>query len=148
MRATKLKKTPLHSYFPGVQHNAGKMLTQPTSLKRLFFDRSSGGTTQPSLDGGSIMNGTVLKFWSTSGRVSAKQLAALGQHVVQKKVSSGATASSALSSPNATSSPLSQGTARQGVTLTPSSASSALPLAVTSLLALSLASVLLLVATF
>ncbi|UZJ55781.1 hypothetical protein CBS101457_005101 [Exobasidium rhododendri] len=49
-------------YFPGIRHNAGKMLQQPTSLHRLFFDRGTNITTSQAPAG--MTNGVKFDFVS------------------------------------------------------------------------------------
>jgi hypothetical protein len=50
------------SYFPGIKHNAGKMLEQPTSLRRLFFDRGTDITPSDAPNG--MTNGVSVDFVS------------------------------------------------------------------------------------
>lgn len=51
-----------NSYFPGITHNAGKMLNEPTSLHRFFFDRGTNITASEDPNG--MTNGETVDFVS------------------------------------------------------------------------------------
>lgn len=63
-----LPLSPPLSYFPGIKHNAGNMLEEPTSLQRLFFDR--GNKITPSQAPNGMTNGVDVRFISLEKKSS------------------------------------------------------------------------------